>query len=101
MKNKFERKEIKFLLKKSQKEQFLFRLQEALLYDQFPDYWIYSVYYDTEQMDLIAKSVSKPVYKEKLRMRSYQEARSEILRFFLKSKRSTGAWYISEGRTSL
>lgn len=38
-------------------------------------------------MDLIAKSVSKPVYKEKLRMRSYQEARSENSPVFLEVKK--------------
>ena len=35
-------------------------------------YTIYNVYYDTDNNDVIHNSLSKPYYKEKLRMRSYR-----------------------------
>lgn len=87
MKDIFERKEIKFCITKEQKEELLFRLQETLLYDQFPEYTIYSVYYDSVNQDLLRASVSKPVYKEKLRMRSYQEVSSPNDPVFLELKK--------------
>lgn len=34
---------------------------------------IYNVYYDTDNFELIRKSIEKPIYKEKLRIRSYNK----------------------------
>lgn len=34
---------------------------------------IYNVYYDTDNFELIKKSIEKPIYKEKLRIRSYDK----------------------------
>lgn len=34
-------------------------------------YHIYNIYYDNETHDVIRHSISKPYYKEKLRLRSY------------------------------
>lgn len=34
---------------------------------------IYNVYYDTDNFELIRKSIEKPIYKEKLRIRSYDK----------------------------
>ena len=39
--------------------------------DQYGWDTICSLYYDSENFDLIRRSIDKPVYKEKLRMRSY------------------------------
>ena len=42
--------------------------------DQYGKTTIRNVYYDTENYRLIRRSLGKPVYKEKLRMRSYRTA---------------------------
>ena len=34
---------------------------------------IYNVYYDTDNFELIKKSIERPIYKEKLRIRSYDK----------------------------
>ena len=55
------------------------RLRERLLEYMEPDahsrdgefYTICNIYYDTPQNELISRSLEKPVYKEKLRLRSY------------------------------
>ena len=39
--------------------------------DRYTNYEISNVYYDTYNYDLIRTSLEKPVYKEKLRVRSY------------------------------
>ena len=67
----FERCEKKYLLTR---EQYLAVRRGMAAYmqpDIHPQYTICSVYYDTEHYDLIRASLEKPVYKEKLRLRSY------------------------------
>ncbi len=51
-------------------------------------YTIYNIYYDTEQDDVILHSLSKPFFKEKLRLRSYNPivAESDIVYLELKNK---------------
>ena len=67
----FERTEIKYLLSH---EQFI-KLQEFLVnYARIDDYGktrIHNIYFDTPDYKLIRTSLDKPVYKEKLRLRTY------------------------------
>ncbi|MBQ8942737.1 MAG: polyphosphate polymerase domain-containing protein [Firmicutes bacterium] len=71
----FNRYETKFLLNRAQFE----AMQRAIADKTIPDkycidgkfYTICNVYYDTPDNELIRRSLSKPVYKEKLRLRSY------------------------------
>ena len=39
--------------------------------DEYGLHTICNIYYDTPDYDLIRTSIDKPVYKEKLRLRSY------------------------------
>lgn len=39
--------------------------------DDYPKYTICNVYFDTDSYELISKSIEKPFFKEKLRLRSY------------------------------
>lgn len=67
----FKRYEKKYLL--SKEASLLFR-QAALPYlkaDKHGMYTICNIYYDTKDYELIRNSIEKPVYKEKLRLRSY------------------------------
>jgi SPX domain protein involved in polyphosphate accumulation len=60
--------------------------------DAYGDYTICSVYFDTENYSLIRSSIEKPVFKEKLRLRSYGIPKADDL-VFLEIKRKFTAWY--------
>ncbi|MDN5353241.1 MAG: hypothetical protein PWQ12_2162 [Clostridiales bacterium] len=71
----FNRYEKKFLLDAAAYERLKSFLETRMIPDQNSQndgfYTISNVYYDTVADDLIKKSLSKPLYKEKLRLRSY------------------------------
>lgn len=67
----FERVERKFLLTPRQYEGLMRTLPEYMQADQYGESTILSLYLDTEDSLLIRRSLEKPVYKEKLRLRSY------------------------------
>ena len=66
--------ERKFLLTPSQYEGLMRVLPEYMQADQYGESTILSLYLDTEDSLLIRRSLEKPVYKEKLRVRSYGQA---------------------------
>lgn len=67
----FKRYEVKYLL--SEKKYRLLRqcLQDKLVVDKFGKITICNIYLDTPDHRLIRSSLEKPIYKEKLRLRSY------------------------------
>ena len=67
----FERYEKKYLLTREQYRTVRLGMAAYMKPDAYPRYSISNIYYDTEHYDLIRASLEKPVYKEKLRMRSY------------------------------
>ena len=67
----FKRCEKKYLLTKAQYNAVRLGMAVHMKPDEHPHYSIGNIYYDTEHYDLIRSSLEKPVYKEKLRMRSY------------------------------
>ena len=67
----FKRYEKKYLLTQEQYRAMRFGMTSHMKPDAHPRYSIGNIYYDTENYDLIRASLEKPVYKEKLRMRSY------------------------------
>jgi SPX domain protein involved in polyphosphate accumulation len=90
----FKRNEVKFIVNK---EQFYFLCKELLKrmeYDRFckngNPYTIYNVYFDTKNDDLIRKSLEKPYYKEKLRLRSYKMPTEKDDMVFLELKKKIG-----------
>ena len=50
-------------------------------------YSIYNIYYDTDDNSVIRHSISKPYYKEKLRLRSYKIPQSPSDKVFLELKK--------------
>ncbi len=67
----FERKEVKYLLSRSQWEGILSAAGGKLKRDDYFRYSLGNIYMDTPDFRLIRKSLEKPVYKEKMRLRSY------------------------------
>ena len=99
----FNRFEKKYVLNRSTADQ----LQEELLSFMVPDkynlngrdYTISNIYYDTDDNDLIRTSLSKPVYKEKLRMRAYGVPETEAKIYLEIKKKFKGR--VNKRRTTL
>jgi hypothetical protein len=70
-KDTFKRYEMKYLLDERKYKQLRQRLQDKLNVDNFGKTTICNIYFDTPDRRLIKTSMEKPVYKEKLRLRSY------------------------------
>lgn len=67
----FERYEKKYLLNPVQYELIKSRMRTWMEPDEYPEGTICNIYYDTPDRRLIRRSLEKPIYKEKLRLRSY------------------------------
>lgn len=67
----FQRYEKKYLLNLEQYQKIRAGLAPYMEADEHGRYTICNLYYDTPDFQLIRASLDKPVYKEKLRMRSY------------------------------
>ena len=73
----FRRCEKKYLLTHAQYQAMRLGMAPYMEPDAYPRYSISNIYYDTEHYDLIRTSLKKPVYKEKLRVRSYGKAAAD------------------------
>lgn len=71
MKEVFRRRETKYLLTQDQYEELMNRIINHLEKDKYFESKICNIYFDTENYDLIMNSLEKPIYKEKVRLRSY------------------------------
>lgn len=69
--NYFERYEKKYRLTAAQQRLLLEGIRPYMKKDDYGAYTICNIYYDTDDWRLIRTSLEKPVYKEKLRVRSY------------------------------
>ena len=67
----FERKEIKHVINATQHRQLEEALEGRMEIDAYGRSQITSIYYDTPRWEIIERSLDKPVYKEKLRVRIY------------------------------
>ncbi len=69
--NVFKRTEIKYLLSGTQYTELLPFLEKYFKVDQYGKTRINNIYFDTPNFYMIRTSLEKPVYKEKLRLRTY------------------------------
>ena len=67
----FKRKEVKYLLTEAQLAALRPALETHMEPDAFAHSSISNLYYDTPDFRMLRRSQEKPVYKEKLRLRSY------------------------------
>jgi len=70
----FKRYELKYMLTLPQKEKVLEAMKSYMKLDKYGRTTIRNLYYDTDTYLLIRRSIEKPAYKEKLRVRSYSKA---------------------------
>lgn len=70
----FRRYEIKYMITQEEKSRIVNELMPHMQLDKYGKSTIRNVYFDTDDFRLIRRSIEKPVYKEKLRLRSYSQA---------------------------
>lgn len=70
----FSRYELKYLLTPAQKKVVLASMEPYMKLDAYGRTTIRNIYYDTPNYRLVRQSLERPVYKEKLRIRSYAQA---------------------------
>lgn len=69
--DKFRRVEIKYVIDEDTYQKLKIKLDSYIKYDEYPKSTICNIYFDNDDYDLINKSIEKPIYKEKVRLRSY------------------------------
>ena len=77
----FQRTEIKYLISEEQYTELRKRLQGLAEVDRYGETDILNIYYDTPDFQLIRASLEKPLYKEKLRLRSYGKPGTDTTAF--------------------
>lgn len=82
----FKRYELKYMLTFEQKEKVLKAIEPYMKIDKYGRSTIRNLYYDTDTYLLIRRSIEKPAYKEKLRVRSYAQATDDS-RVFVELKK--------------
>ncbi len=89
----FKRYELKYLLNNDQLQAILQVMAPHMQLDAYGDSVIRNLYYDTEDYRLIRHSLSKPIYKEKLRIRSYHRATEGVPVYVELKKKYKGVVY--------
>lgn len=75
--NFFKRYEIKYLITERQKEEIVSAMKSYMKPDAYGRTTIRNLYMDTDSFLLARRSIEKPCYKEKLRIRSYKKPENE------------------------
>lgn len=75
--NVFKRYELKYLLSLREKEKILRTIEPYMKLDSYGRTTIRNLYLDTPDYRLIRRSIEKPAYKEKIRIRSYSRVESD------------------------
>ncbi|MBR2013420.1 MAG: polyphosphate polymerase domain-containing protein [Clostridia bacterium] len=86
----FQRYELKYMLTFDQKQRILAAMESHMQPDPYGRTTIRNLYYDTDTYLLIRRSIEKPKYKEKLRIRSYGKADAESTVFAELKKKYKG-----------
>lgn len=91
--NTFRRMEIKYLLTEQQTDEILRRISGVMAEDRFSRQTTCSLYCDSPDFRLARLSMDKPVYKEKLRLRSYGNVTDSSPAFLEIKKKFDGIVY--------
>ena len=90
----FQRNEFKYLLDARQLQAILAAMAPYMVPDEYSHSSIRNLYLDTPDFRLIRRSLEKPVYKEKLRVRSYGRAEAEASVFVELKKKYRSVVYM-------
>jgi hypothetical protein len=89
----FERTEKKYILTLKQRKELLRLIDKYIKPDEYGESTVCSLYFDTDNSRLIRSSMEKPVYKEKLRLRSYSTPKADSNVFLELKKKYNGVVY--------
>ncbi|MEA4910994.1 MAG: polyphosphate polymerase domain-containing protein [Oscillospiraceae bacterium] len=89
----FERYESKYLLDARAYSTLMRGMREHITPEQYGRYTIYNLYFDTPNFRLVRQSLDKPIYKEKLRLRSYTLPKADSEVFVELKKKYDGVVY--------
>lgn len=84
--NVFKRIETKYLIDIDTYNKLLIYLKDYTIEDNYSQSHIYNIYFDTDNYYLIRRSLEKPIYKEKLRIRTY-ELKDNLNEVFIEIKK--------------
>ena len=73
----FKRYELKYMLTPEQTEKIQVAMSSYMELDKYGRTTIRNIYFDTDNYRLVRRSIEKPAYKEKLRIRSYSQATAD------------------------
>jgi len=89
----FKRVEQKYLIDQAQYQALKKAMEKYMERDVYGEYTICNLYYDTEDYELVRQSLDKPVYKEKLRLRSYGTPNADTRVYLELKKKYEGIVY--------
>ncbi|MFV0364570.1 MAG: polyphosphate polymerase domain-containing protein [Suipraeoptans sp.] len=89
----FERYEKKYMIPPEKYPQLISEIEKHMTLDQYGLHTISSIYYDTEDFEIIRKYLDKPKFKEKLRVRGYGKPSDETIIFLELKKKISGITY--------
>ena len=89
----FRRIEKKYIVDEPTYEKLIKKLDGHFVKDRYYKSTICNIYYDTPSHQLVRNSIEKPVYKEKLRVRSYGVPNDEDMVFVELKKKYKGVVY--------
>lgn len=89
----FQRYEIKYRITRAQQERIIEAIRSRMKEEDYGDSTVCNVYFDTPSHLLIRRSLEKPLYKEKLRVRSYGRVSPDGTVFLELKKKYKGVVY--------
>lgn len=89
----FERAEKKYLVPDEKYGPLVEAIRAYMTEDEYGQYTICNIYYDTDSDELIRRSLGKPKYKEKIRLRSYGVPQEDTTVFLELKKKMNGIVY--------
>ena len=89
----FERTEKKYVIDEKVFAQFLDEACRYMTPDAYPEAVNHSIYFDSEDYTLIKRSIEKPEYKEKYRLRSYKVPNGQDMVYLEIKKKYLGIVY--------
>lgn len=91
--NLFERSEKKYILSAQKHRELMDVLGDGMVDDEYPEGTIQSLYFDTPDRMMLNRSLGKPAYKEKLRVRAYGPADADSIVYVELKKKFKGVVY--------
>ena len=75
--NIFKRVEQKYILDGDEYQKIQILIKEHFLKDIYYESKIFNIYFDNDNNDILINSLEKPIFKKKIRVRSYEEAKND------------------------